>query len=191
MWVWVVVGLAAFFVLVALSLCIPARALIDLDTAAETKVRLSLVWIFGLVRSEMTLPVSKKASRKRRARRPPLNAMVRTARTEGLFSGIKKLIVGVVSATRIREMLIRVRVGLSDPAELGMVFGIWSAAKAVMRLPPRYTIDVRPAFSKDVFIEGQVNCALQVRPIRLVVPFGRFLFSRPGRRLMKLAVFRR
>jgi hypothetical protein len=72
------------------------------------------------------------------------------------------------------------RVGLSDPADTGYIFGIVQPIS--LFLPAKYSVTIRPEFFEPVF-EGYSKGTLTFRPICAVAHVINFLFSLPSLRL--------
>jgi hypothetical protein len=189
-YVWVIVGLAAFAGLAIGSLFVPVVTTLEADTAAGLKASMHAAWLFGLVRTDLTRSKGARPGRRRQAK-PRYRAFLRVLRVEGLAARAMRLAKDVFATVKVRTLSAKVRLGLSDPAEGGMLFGIIFAVRPFLRLPPQVDIDVRPAFSGEDFFEGRLHCELAVQPIKLFVPFGRFALSRPGRKALRLMVFDR
>ena len=188
MWVWVLIGLTSFFATIVLGLCIPVDASLNFDTSSDPRFSARLKWLFGLVGRDMA-PGRSKPREERRAHKPSFRGAIWSiACTRGLFSKTKNLIKDMLARVKVKEISVMLKVGVPDPADAGMLFGILNAAAAVVRLPPKCKLDVTPAISDRFFCQGRVYCTVSVRPISLVLPISRFAFSRPGYRVMKLAL---
>ena len=181
MWVWVVVALASLTVLLISILCVPVDAVLTLDTSAERKFRLRLVWLFGLISPELgrerRKPKARQPSRAKRKRRIGLRTIWRILRTRGLLTKIKNLVRDVLSRIKIKEIAVNLRLGLDDPADTGLVFAVIGAARPFLKLPRQYELTIQPSFSDQPFFQGYLRGVLRLQPIRLVIPLGRFVFS--------------
>jgi hypothetical protein len=180
LWVWVVVALASLVVLAVLALCVPVDAVLTLDTSAERKFRLRLVWLFGLIRPELGRKRRKPKARRPKARRKRgirFPTIWRILRTKGLLTKTKNLARDVLSRTKIKEIAVNLRLGLDDPANAGLVFAVVGAARPFLKLPRQYELTIQPSFSDRPFFQGYLHGVLRLQPIRLVIPIGRFVFS--------------
>lgn len=181
MWVWVIVALASLLVVLISILCVPVDAILNLDTVAERKFRVHLVWLFGLVRRELgpqkRKPEARPPRRAKRKRRIGIRTIWRLLRTKGLLTKIKDLVRDVLSRIKIREVAVNLRLGLDDPAATGLVFAVIGAARPFMKLPRQYELTIQPCFSDQPFFQGYLHGVLRLQPIRLVIPVGRFVFS--------------
>jgi hypothetical protein len=177
----VIVALASLLVVLISILCVPVDAILNLDTVAERKFRVHLVWLFGLVRRELgpqkRKPEARPPRRAKRKRRIGIRTIWRLLRTKGLLTKIKDLVRDVLSRIKIREVAVNLRLGLDDPAATGLVFAVIGAARPFMKLPRQYELTIQPCFSDQPFFQGYLHGVLRLQPIRLVIPVGRFVFS--------------
>jgi hypothetical protein len=178
LWVWVVVALASLLVVLISTLCVPVDAVLNLDTSAERKFRLRLVWLFGLISPELgrerRKPEVRQAKRKRGI---GLRTIWRFLCTRGFLTKTKNLVRDVLSRVKIKEIAVNLRLGLDDPAATGLAFAVIGAAKPFMKLPRQYELTIQPSFSDQPFFQGYLRGVLRLQPIRLVIPVGRFVFS--------------
>jgi hypothetical protein len=174
----VVVALASLLVVLISTLCVPVDAVLNLDTSAERKFRLRLVWLFGLISPELgrerRKPEVRQAKRKRGI---GLRTIWRFLCTRGFLTKTKNLVRDVLSRVKIKEIAVNLRLGLDDPAATGLAFAVIGAAKPFMKLPRQYELTIQPSFSDQPFFQGYLRGVLRLQPIRLVIPVGRFVFS--------------
>lgn len=189
MWVWVVVALASLLVVLISIFCVPVDAILTLDTSAERKFRLRLVWLFGLISPELgreRKPKARQPSKAKRKRRIGLRTIWRILRTRGLLTKVKNLAGDVLSQIKIKEIAVNLRLGLDDPADTGLVFAVIGAAKPFLKLPRQYELTIQPSLSAQPFFQGYLRGVLRLQPIRLVIPFGRFIFSLTMLRVLRI-----
>jgi hypothetical protein len=192
LWVWVVVALASLTVLLISILCVPVDAVLTLDTSAERKFRLRLVWLFGLISPELgrerRKPKARQPGRPKRKRRVGLRTIWRILRTRGLLTKIKNLVRDALPQIKIKEIAVNLRLGLDDPADTGLVFAVIGAARPFLKLPRQYELTIQPSFSDQPFFQGYLRGVLRLQPIRLVIPLGRFVFSPAMFRVLRVLV---
>lgn len=190
MWVWVVVALASLVVVLMLVLCVPVDAVLTLDTSAERKFRFRLVWLFGLISPELSRerrkPKARQPGRAKRKRGIGLRTIWRILRTRGLLTKIKNLARDALPQIKIKEIAVNLRLGLDDPADTGSLFAVIGAARPFMKLPRQYELTIQPSFSSQSFFQGYLHGILRLQPIRLVIPFGRFIFSPTMLRVLRV-----
>jgi len=83
------------------------------------------------------------------------------------------------------------RVGLGDPADIGLLFALIGPVMPFLAPSSVKRIAVRPDFSDSAVCEGFMQGALRIQPIKLVVPLERFVFSLPVIRLVTKFILRR
>jgi hypothetical protein len=140
---------------------------------AEPSARIELAWLFGAWRSDLRRPGS--ASRGRR-RAPP-------ARWVLLWRGdhadrLLRLARSLRRAVRVKELCVRARVGLGDPAETGMLMGWAAPLLVVARAVPGMDVRIEPDFVSSV-LEGEARGELRACPLLVLPPLLRFALS-PG-----------
>lgn len=184
MWVWFLAALAGIIAVAILCLCIPVVATVNVSTRERRKAAARVGWLFGLYRKQI-VPPPRRSWRRRRAGGARLGRVWTLLLARDFRQSLMRL--GKQSAHRlkVRELDVRARLGLANPAVTAVLFGALWAARPLLRLPPRYRIDVQPSMVGSAF-EGELHCVLEVQPVRLVIPFGRFVFSRQGLRVMRL-----
>ncbi len=91
----------------------------------------------------------------------------------------------LVKRTSIRKVQCDAQLGLSDPANTGILFGYFTALKSVLRPIERLRIRLTPVFDKQT-LEGGFNIILRIKyPIRIIVAAIGLFFKKPVREFMK------
>ena len=121
------VGLACAAGLLALLLVVPVQVHLHLERERTLRARLRLVWLFGLVRLQPRLGRSEArrkeppAGRRRgRVARRLAGGLVRTDLLARTLAFLRSLL----RALRPRDVHVRARIGLDDPADTGMLWGL-------------------------------------------------------------------
>lgn len=178
---------------ITLALSIPIEITFDIKTHGDTKARVRVGWLFGLVGKDISQR-KKKVSRKkaekikktpRKKRKRGLKPFISVLRTKGLPAGILKLARKMLSCLRIRQLDVDLRVGLDDPSDTGMMYGVlWPAFVTLGSFCP-IRFRVEPAFDEpvlDLSLQGRVRLfPAQVSGLLL-----RFVFSLTGLRTLRL-----
>lgn len=194
---WVVAALAGLVVLTAFILCVPIDASFNLTVSKNTRFRIRLIWLFGLIRKELHRKEKKPEKKEKRKEKPKkkrrikFSTVIKILRTKGLLRQIKNLVKGVLRQFRIKELVADLRLGLDDPAETAILFAVVGVTRPFINLPSKYRISVQPYFHDEVVFEGYLNGILRLQPIRLVWPVLRFIFSMAVLRVMKILVLSR
>jgi hypothetical protein len=187
LWVWILVGLVGLVALSIASLCAPLVIVIDANTASIRNATVRTRWLFGAYRKQVfPRPKRRHAAGGRAGSR--LSTAWTVLRTKELRDSLRKLARRVFPNIKVIELDTRVRLGAANPVMTAILFGAYCAVKPLLRLPSQYHIDVQPSIFAGAF-EGTLHCSLKVAPIRLIAPFARFVFSRPGWSLTKMALF--
>jgi len=190
---WVIIALAGLFALFLLVLSIPLDLAFRLDVYGRPRFSLRLVWLFGLVSKELGRRKKKakpkkakpeKAKEKKGGARKALKIL----RTKGLLRQIKVLVTDVLSRLKIRDLSIDFRVGLDNPADTGLLFATIGPSLIFLSPSVRRSISIKPSFEVEAVLEGYAQAAVRLRPIRLLVPLLRFVFSLAFLRVIKTVV---
>ncbi len=189
---WVVAILAGLAGLVILVLCVPLDMAFRVDVYGKPKLRLRLVWLFGLVSKELGREkkrarekkevLKEKPKKKRRARS---GTIFKILRVRGLLAQFKSLLRGVIRSFRISQLEANFRVGLDNPADTGFLLAVIGPATLFLNRSFPHRIRVQPSFTEAVF-EGFSSGNLSLRPIQLVPPIVRFVFSLATIRVLKV-----
>jgi hypothetical protein len=189
--VWVLIVLAGLVVLFVLTLCIPIDAVFEWDSGKKPRARLILVWLFGLIRfapgrearAKTELPSEKKAKR-----RPGLAKLLKIVTTEGLFGKVAALVKSTLRQIRIEEFAADITLELDDPADAGLVYAILGTAYPLFRSTWLNRVRIEPVVGEEFVVRGNARVVVRLQPVCLVVPWLKFMFSRPGFSLMKTAI---
>ncbi len=184
---WVIATLAGLAGLIIFVLCVPLDAAFSMDASGRPKFRLRLVWLFGLISKEVSREKKKPEEKLKKKRRIGFRNILKILRTRGLPGQLKDLVKDILSQPKIKDLVANFKIGLDNPADTGLLFALIGATTPFLRLPSQYQITVQPSFDKAVF-EGFSYGHVRLRPIRLVGPFIRFVFSLAALRVVKLLV---
>lgn len=190
MWVWIVAGLVFLLLAFILVWCIPLDVVLTFDSTSEKKFRLRLTWLFGMIGFEV-LPYFNRLKKKKRPGRFSPRKLLALIRIKGLTRRAWLLSKDICSKVRIKELASTLRFGLGEPALTGILYGVISATRPLLRLPPQYRMEIEPSFTSQYILEGHARCILSLQPVRMVLPFCRFIFSPPGRRAARIMLSRR
>jgi hypothetical protein len=190
---WVIIGLICFIGLVILFLCIPFDLILAFDTAAEKKLRVRLTWLFGLIGREFSLSGKKpepplRVRRTRIRRRINISTVWRVLNTQGFLTAIFNLNKRILRKIQIREVSADLTIGFEDPADGGMVFACVGMLRPFIPSSGRYSLEIQPQFSDRSFILGHLRSVLRLQPAGLIIPMGRFIFSRPTLKVFRMII---
>lgn len=191
MWILAVVLGPLLFFVVLLAVPVDLVFYIEKDMAFSSKVRVG--WMFNLVGKEIggkkkrEKKKPKKEKKKRKRRIKPLIAMLRA---RGFLGRLVSFVKDVLRISHIRELRADIRVGLSDPAETGMLFAIVAPVIAYLRAFTSLDVRIQPEFDQTVF-QGYFKGDLRIFPIQLLVVSTRFALSPATMRGIKAMVVAR
>jgi hypothetical protein len=141
---------------------------------AAARSHLEVAWGFGLWRGVLRgRPGSAQGGSRRRWSEPA--AWVRAWR-EGLDERVPPLLRSLRRGVRVREVKLRARVGLGDPADTGMLVGFAAPLLGVARAAPRLDLRLEPDFTREV-LEGEAQGQLRAFPLLVLPPLLRFALS--------------
>ena len=191
---WVIIALASLAVIVVLVLSVPLDAVLRIDVYGRPKFNLRLAWLFGLVSKEITKkkkkPEYKKEAdngkRKPRKRGLGPKTILKILRARGLLGQIKLLLKGILRLPWIKDLAADLKVGLGDPGDTGLLFALIGPATFFVGSSFPNQIKVQPSFADEAVLEGSLHGALRLRPVQLIPPLLRFVFSLPTIRVVKI-----
>lgn len=196
MWAIAVIAILAVIVLL---LCVPLDILLRVDVNGKPRFRMRLAWLFGLVSKELGRekkePEEEKEAVERkpkpRDRRADARVMLEVLRTKGLFTQLGRLLRGLLSRVKIRELTADLTVGLDNPADTALLFGFVAPAKLLLSYASPNKIRLEPSFADEAVLEGYLSGAARVQPVQLVPPLIGFACSLPTMRAVKILVLTR
>ena len=102
----------------------------------------------------------------------------------GLLQDLLQLLGEILHAFSIRTFDLNIRLGFLSSALTGIIFGYFSALKAVLSPVERLRITMTPVFGEEM-LEGRIFLLLRIRyPIRVLIAVVRFLVGRHMRRFL-------
>ncbi len=193
---WALITLAGLVLLIGLALAVPMEAALRLDMYGRPRFRVKLAWLFGLVSREMTRagpPAAREKEKRPEGKRRPgdVFSIFNILKTRGLLRQAMRLVKDIFRLPRLKEFLADLKVGLGDPADTGLLFAVIGPASALLHSRFPGNVQLQPDFADDAILEGYISGKVRLRPIQLVPPLLRFVFSRAvARTVWKLVVNR-
>lgn len=185
---WVIATLAGLVGLIILVLCVPLDAVLSMDASGRPKFKLRLVWLFGLISKEVSREEKKPEEKLKKKRGIGLRNTLKILRTRGLPGQLKDLVRNLLGQLKIKELAANLKLGLHNPADTGLLFALIGSTTPFLSLPSQYQIRVQPSFYDETVFEGHLHGVLRLRPIKLIGPFMRFVFSLAALRVVKILV---
>lgn len=177
----IIVAVLVFF------LSVPFDFQFRLEVYNKFKFRVRLIWLFGLVKKEFGRG-KKKPDERKTERGWSLFGFLRI---RGLIGALLRLAKDVIKRIKIRKLEVDFDIGLGDPADTALFVGAFWLPVHILGPYIPYPVNVRPAFTEDLYLQGYADTAISFRPILFVPALLRFGFSRPGMRLLEMLIFRR
>lgn len=191
---WAIAVVAGLVVIVFLVLCVPLDLTFCVDVYGKPKSRLRFSWLFGLVSREITREKEKREEKRKATKRKKkfswrnIRFISRILSTKGVPGRLKELIKDVLSCLKFRYLAADFKIGLGDPVNTGLLFAFLGPATVFFGSSYRHKIRLEPSFSDDAVLEGYLQGTLRLRPIRLVPPFPKFVFSLTTLRIIKALI---
>lgn len=155
-----------------------------------------LRWLFGLVRLKFDIPSEAEAEspptpsvepktkkpKKTRKRKSRTNGadLLRALRQPALRKRALRFIRDLFRATHARDIFLRLRIGLGDPADTGRLWGVVGPATAMVPSHENMRVIIEPEFMDPVF-EFQSRGRFRLIPIQFMALATAFLLSPPVR----------
>jgi hypothetical protein len=182
----IVAVLSASLLVLVLLLLIPVD--VDFRVAREERSRsdLSVGWMFGLLRKEIEVgPRSRRQGpnprrpetdgKRTRSKRAAAHLAI-LARTRGFPYRCLRLIRELLLQAKIRELRLRGRLGLNEPADTGLLFAALTPALCYLSASPSVSVSLEPDF-QEVSLTGQANGAFRIVPMQVMWILVLFLLS--------------
>ena len=189
---WVIATLAGLTGLAILILWIPLDMVFQVDVHGRPKLRLRLVWLFGLVSKELGREKKKageekvpKEKPKKKKRRAQFGTILKILKVRGLLGQFKDLLKGIIGSFRISQLEADFKIGLDNPADTGLLLAVIGPATFWLGRYFPGQVRVRPSFT-EATLGGYASGHLSLRPIKLIPPLLRFVFSLTTIRVLKV-----
>jgi hypothetical protein len=180
----------AVLALALLALALPVHVAFRVEGVDGFSARVNLRCLFGLLRFGVELPAAAQARRQpRRARLPA--ARQAAARRSGAGRAKQVLAVlrqaplrrrvlrlgrSLLAATHLRQVRLRLRLGLGDPADTGRLWALMGPVSAWAQGLRQAQVQIEPEFM-DAVLEFQVQGQARLVPLQLLLLTGAFALS--------------
>ena len=170
---------AAVAILFALS--IPVDLAVNVETSEANKIRVRLVWLFGLLNVNLSgrKPRRKRPARERKkapGQRFAFRRVKRALLTKGVPTAVTRFLRRMLSAVKVLEFRLRVRFGFDDPADTGMLLAAAAPVLSVLRTWGANRLSVEADFDQEITCANG-NMKVRIYPTRIVAASAMFLFS--------------
>lgn len=178
-------GLVIFLLTLGVLLAIPLTVQFELSWRKVLKGRITLLWLFGLVRIQFSPSSNKPPSSSGENWKKSFKQPKRTADHKmHLYAGIqqkafRRRIIRYLQdcwhAIHKRDLTLHGRVGLGDPADTGQLWAVMGPIVAIMDNVQSASIHIEPEFI-DTTLELDSNGDIRLIPLQLIyLTLGLFL----------------
>jgi hypothetical protein len=156
----------------------------------ENGITRYIIYLAGIRIYKKTVEKSKEEPKEAPKKKPKKKRKSKKYTFSNLFSRemtkqFKNIINALGKAIKIRELKCRLRIGLGDPAETGILFGYWQCAIAVASAYVDTSgLQMEPVFD-DKALKLDSDVKINIYLIWLVVPAIKLFLSKPMRQLRR------
>ena len=186
---------AALLLAVVFLLATPVTISFSIVRREAFSARVTIGWLFGLLR--FTPSLARSDNRARRRRRPaaappgpegsaaeaprkapgaPAKRFRRLLKSKGFVRGVLRFLRDVTRCVHFVSLRVAGRIGLDDPCDTGRLWGSICAVTGFLHGAKRVRFLVEPEFSEAVFeLDGRGE--IRIVPVTLLLPTVRFVLS--------------
>jgi len=181
--------LGLLLALVVGLLAVPLTVGFSIHRIEETRGLIRFRWLFGLVRFQLriprpskarpgsgTMPGKKAKPRGRRKRKGGAGGLLSLIRQRAFRQRVHRFICDVLRATHPRDLFLRLRIGLGDPADTGRLWAVVGPIAAMAQTLRGAAIRIEPDFIDPVF-EVESQGRFRLVPIQFIGLTAAFLLS--------------
>jgi hypothetical protein len=146
------------------------------------EAQVAVGWLFGLVRHRIQLSGNARSRRSRSgpARRGGRGAHLAAMLREAAFRRrLMRLFRDLFNAAHVRDLRVRLRLGLGDPADTGRLWALVGPLSAAAQRLANAQISVQPEFI-DATLEFDVRGRMVIVPLQLLTVVMAFALSPPS-----------
>ncbi len=185
----VALTLGALLALLVALLAVPLTVVFSIHRMEETEGYVRFRWLFGLVRFQLRIPRAAKArprptpAPKKKAKPPGrtrkksnARGIVSLLRQSAFRRRVCKFIRDILTATHARDLFLRLRIGLGDPADTGRLWAIIGPVAGLAQNLRSATVRIEPEFIDPVF-EVETHGRFRLVPIQVIALTAAFMLS--------------
>ena len=190
---------AAFLLAILFLLASPVTISFSIVRREAFSARITIGWLFGLLRftPSMARDGDRTRRRRRRRRRPataapepddssgeaprktsraPAKRFRKLLKSKGFIRGALRFLRDMTRCVHFVSLRVAGRIGLDNPCDTGRLWGSICAATGFLQGAKRVRFLVEPEFNKAVFeLDGQGE--VRIVPVTLLLPTARFVLS--------------
>ncbi len=166
--------LTVAFIIVLSVLCMPVRVSVIFDTQNRPAMLFRVALFGGLLPIVSTARRRQKRPAKKQTKAASIQSRMRARRNVAAFArrllrNLPMLVSKIVSRVRLERVDAKIRFGLADPANTGVVYGALMPLLQLIGVTERSSIVLHPDFGHEVF-DGQGHIGARFVPIALIAP---------------------
>jgi hypothetical protein len=187
-------GVVLFIAVLAALLAIPLTLTFQVSWQEVFRTDAELTWAFGLVRkrilpAELKNVTSKSEKPDRRPRRSWQSGYTKpnilsALRQKGFRRRITRLVGDVWHAVHKKDVKMRLRIGLGDPADTGQLWAVLGPISGMLGSVQDVSVKIEPEFI-DETLELVGNGSIRIIPIQMIYLAAAFMLSPPIWRVIK------
>ena len=173
------VVLSALIVLLA----IPLSLSFSVTRLQAVEGYIQLRWLFGLVNIKTNIPIktttkerTKTSHHKKPKRKNNGNDIVALLKQSSFRQHMMKFIKRVLRASNAENLYLKLRIGLGDPADTGLLWAILGPVSGMMKNLQSMQIDIEPDFIDEV-MEVNSHGQFHLIPLQLIALVIGFILS--------------
>lgn len=165
-------------------LAVPLTVLFSIHRVEETRGVVRFRWLFGLVRFQVRIPQAPRAET-RSARKKKPKPVRKKGNAGGALSLIRqrrfrrrvfKFIRDILRATHGRDLFLRLRIGLGDPADTGCLWALVGPIAGLAQNLRSAVVRIEPEFV-DPVLEIESHGQFRLVPIQFIALAAAFVLS--------------
>lgn len=185
----VALTIGVLLALVVALLAVPLTVVFSVHRVKDTQGAVRFRWLFGLVRFQLRIPRSapgmKAESPRQRKRKVSAGGLLSLTRRPAFRRRVYKFIRDMLRATHARNLFLRLRIGLGDPADTGRLWAVVGPIAGMAQNIRGAEVRVEPEFVDPVF-EVESRGQFRLMPIQFIALTAAFMLSPPMLRAWRL-----
>jgi hypothetical protein len=167
-------------------LAVPITVAFRIDCIKEIKGQLSFHWLFGLMRFRISIPGGTKAEPQHKLKpAKKVRKRKRGGAARGVFALLKesafrghaiRFIKDVLRVTHARDLYLRLRIGLGDPADTGRLWALLGPIAGIAATLRRAEVSIEPEFI-DPMLEVESHGEFRLIPLQFIAMVTAFVVS--------------
>lgn len=170
-------------------LAVPLTVVFSIHRIEETQGLVRFRWLFGLVRFQLRIPQAAKTrpgpapeprekakSPRKRKKKGSAGGLLSLIKQPALRRRVYKFIRDMLRATQARNLFLRLRIGLGDPADTGRLWAIIGPIAGMARNLRIAVVRIEPEFTDPVF-EVESHGQFRLVPIQFIAMTAAFILS--------------